>query len=608
MTFPKSLNNSFFNLYRFTISKNIPIIIVASILSFLILPLHSLTQENPIDLTKLLGDPFTELYSRLLIVFLIYISTSVILTIMNLNYMHSKKASDMFMALPLKRSSVYLARILATITGAVIPLFCSVIPTIILSLFTKTSFMGYHYLLRCVLMMIITNISLTFIGGFFMTITGHTFDAGISFLTFCGGLPILVSVALLYATNLLYGYTNELINTNIILGFSPVLSFAAYAIRCLGNTPPSSTIDFTNQYSYKYYDLNYNYNPYTILFIIWIVLAIAIFVVTLLLIKRRKTETAGTPYSFKFAPILVESLICVLAAFLLGELFTNFRSDFNFTYIFYAFLGSLIAATIVGAVINRGFKKTVNSLIVGAVCASIALSYGLILKYDVFNFVSFVPSVDEVSSVTVYYSENGTNYGMATSTFTKPDSIKMITEAHKSIVENKNIEDDTLRSTTLSLKYSLKNGKWLERDYNINNSASDNELNKIYKDSDFLNNAVIISDGFVSIYNNYYLVDKDKESSEYKSVPVITLTKQEAEELFKAYLKDIHSGAEESLSGIGRIDLSFKNTAEMCDSKTNRLEFKFVYGRNSMYINKMYKNTLSYLEEKGVNTNELVYE
>ena len=140
MTFPKSLNNSFFNLYRFTISKNIPIIIVASILSFLILPLHSLTQENPIDLTKLLGDPFTELYSRLLIVFLIYISTSVILTIMNLNYMHSKKASDMFMALPLKRSSVYLARILATITGAVIPLFCSVIPTIILSLFTKTSF------------------------------------------------------------------------------------------------------------------------------------------------------------------------------------------------------------------------------------------------------------------------------------------------------------------------------------------------------------------------------------------------------------------------------------------------------------------------------------
>lgn len=608
MTLQKSLNKSnfrFFELFGFTFKKNLPIIIIGMVLSTLIFPIYNLTSMTEKGFSEILGRDAYDVPGFLIVVWIISLVVAAILAVINLNFLHSKKASDMFLALPISRSGVILARLAAACVGSILPILSSTLLTSLLALFNGIEAEYIIYLLTCTLYMAVINICLIFIGSLFMTLTGHTFDTITSFLAVMAGLPVLVTIVLYYATNMLYGYSDNLINTKLIYGMSPVLSFALYGGNTIGNYPRLGRTH-NSEYSSSYYVDYENENAYTVIFVVWLVLSVLALALTLILIKRRKSETAGEAYSFKFMPYVIQGLGGIIAAVFLGEMFTGFEGgNISVTYILFAVVGSCIASIIIGAIVNRGFKNTLKHLIIGVVCAALTIGYGVALKYDIFGFVSYIPKAEDVSTVQFGYYKNFTEYDLATTIYKDAEDIENFINVHNSIIETRNDNNEKGSISRIYIEYTLKNGKMVTRDYRLFDNDSKQELVKLVKNEKFLNNYTVMCDDIVTVYNEYY----DSKTDRWVSNAVISFNEQEGMALAEAYIKDVRLGASETLNGFTSFyQIDFRDTMYFKDKNYEDLKSsEFNVGtRSAIRINKNFENTLNYLEGKGVKIGNLI--
>ena len=606
MTLQKSWNKSnfrFFELFSFTFKKNLPIIIIGMVLSTLIYPVYDFTRIGEKGFSEILGRDAYNVPEFLIIVWLISLIVAAVLAVINLNFLHSKKASDMFLALPITRGGVVLARISAACVGSILPILSSTLITSFLALINKIEAEYIIYLLTCTLYMAVINICLIFVGSLFMTLTGHTFDTITSFLAITAGIPVLVTIVLYYASNMLYGYSDDLINTKLIYGTSPVLSFAIYGVNAIDNYPRLGRT-FNSEYTSSYYVDYEQYNAYTVIFVVWLVLSVLALVATLILIKRRKSETAGEAYSFKFMPYVIQGLGGIIAAVFLGEMFTGFEGgNISATYVLFAIVGSCIASIIIGAIVNRGFKNTLKHLIIGVVCAVLTIGYSVALKYDAFGFVSYIPKAEDISSVQFGYYKGFSGYDLATTVYNEPEDIEMFVGVHNSIIETRN-DNNQYTNGRISLEYTLKNGKTIVRDYRIYENDSNKEILKLVKNDKFLNNYTVMCDEIVTVYNEYYEPTTDR----WESKAVTSLTEQEGKALAEAYIKDVRNGACETLNAYTEYyQIDFRETMYLKDKDHEDLKASdFNVGiRCAFRINKNFTNTIKYLEQNGVDINNL---
>ena len=549
--------------------------------------------------SEILGRDAYDVPEFLIMVWVISLVVAAVLAVINLNFLHSKKASDMFLALPMSRGGVILARLAAAGVGSILPILSSTLLTSILALINKIEAEYIIYLLTCTLYMAVINICLIFIGSLFMALTGHTFDTITSFLAVTAGLPVLVTIVLYYASNMLYGYSDNLINTKLIYGMSPVLSFALYGLNTIGNYPRLGR-EYNSEYSSSYYVDYENENAYTVIFVVWLVLSVLALVATLVLIKRRKSETAGEAYSFKFMPYVIQGLGGIIAAVFLGEMFTGFEGgNISVTYILFAIVGSCIASIIIGAIVNRGFKSTLKHLIIGVVCAVLTIGYGVTLKYDIFGFA------EDVSTVQFGYYKNFTEYDLSTTIYKDAEDIENFINVHNSIIETRNDNNEYSSIARIYIEYTLKNGKTVTRDYRLFDNDSKQELIKLVQNEKFLNNYTVMCDDIVTVYNEYY----DSKTDRWVSDAVISLNEQEGIALAEAYIKDVRLGASETLNGFtSYYQIDFRDTMYFKDKNYEDLKSsEFNVGtRCAIRINKNFENTLNYLEGKGVKIESLI--
>ncbi|MCQ2455068.1 MAG: hypothetical protein MJ090_02845 [Clostridia bacterium] len=449
--------NPFSNMFRFTFRRNIGIIALLSILFLLVCPAYML-----VNLQNLGGSPdyfqtyFNDWANGFALFCGIASAVSVIgLNLLNFSFMFRKNASDFTDSLPITRSELFISK---TLSG----FFLSIIPTLV-------SFFGFGILLafeNCLglvknllvyaLYIILSTAVFSAISMIFIVASGNVFDFLVSFVGINTGLILLGLIYSVLFESLLVGFPDSSV-LPMINAFSPVF----YTFYRLGSLVLNNSVS-----------VNFG-------FVIKCLLMTALFIfLSIILYKKRKTESTGKAFAYKFIYTICAFLVALCSSFAFGSIFENNFNSFHYdSAVFYVFalIGALFSSVIYGAVTFRGFKTVKKSLIIGAVSFAVLVASVFFISADITGYNKNVPNVKEIKGVTITYDGEEIDY----------KNPEFAVNLHKKIVFTDGVisEDMCVDEFTSNIRFSyrLKNGKKLERNYWIYNKNLSSELFEIIK-------------------------------------------------------------------------------------------------------------------------------
>lgn len=591
----------FWRMLVFTLKKNRAIILLGSIVSLLAIPVLPVTTyikdglistENFIITT----DEDSLMTGCLALVWAINLLMVAVLGATNLNFLHHKSGSDLFHALPMTRKQLYLSRLTATVIGAMIPAAVSMVSGWSLAVLTfGASHIPLHTLLRALFFYLLSTIIVSIMVGLFMLLTGHTFDAVLSFFGINLGLPVLLLSCGSYADNNLFGITDTTLEHLAPWNLSPIGTLGAHLINLI-NTLFSPTVTFTDWVSIE--------------LIVWCLLSGGLLFFSLLFATRRRSEKAGEAYAHPILPTALQLLIAILVAFAAGEIFSLLDS-FTLSYYIFAVIGALLSAVLLGAIIRRGFKGFKKDLLTGGIAGTLAICFGISIMTGWFGFETRVPAAADIKKAVVSY-----NYGVSNLTdshFTKAEDLEHLTKLHQAIIDkngpyyyslltgrryrNEFGESEDLTRANyarMEVTYTLKNGQTMERSYHFYDKPLTDALRPVLQSKDFLNCYTLteIMKGAHAVQMDYYSAD-----GEWNVVNMPAITLEQAQTILAAYRTDIQSG---TLDGTNAFYLNVNDilildtTEEMRSLVEERDGF-------SLSLNHSFTNTIRILENFGFN-------
>ncbi len=440
MTPKTSLNKSAFNMFSFTLKKNLGFTLIASILALVLSPvyLYNTIKEYIESYDKLIYN-FSELFFIFSIVMAVAATAFLmVLLYINFSYLYKKSASDFFHALPMKRSTLLCVRFLGSFVAAIIPLTLSYIGAFSLT------FLDYVSADRGIIIQIyLFTVAMMFMLGLFTLLfivtAGGVFDSIIALLAVNVGIPIIALFISGLCRSHLYGFDYS------------------------GDLEPA-ILSYTTPFGYAIVRLIYILaQDKTAPFFIWykvlgtVAVTIALAAVVLLCYNRRKSEKVGGAYAFKIIPEIIGAIVSALGLFVMAYIFSSEPDEISFWIA--GAVGAGVACVVYFLIINRGFKKVKNSLIVAAVALIALLITNLGIRFDIFGWEYKLPKTDEIASVTVrLHGED-----------IKVKNIPLAVELNREIIKGHNDKSyrDNYIHDNFYFEYTLKNGETVTRRYDV---------------------------------------------------------------------------------------------------------------------------------------------
>lgn len=589
--------NPFWRMLVFTLKKNRAVILLGSIISFLAMPILPITYvlrdlgSTPEYFSFDFDDSIITVC--LMLVWAICLLMVAVLGATNLSFLHHKSGSDLFHALPMTRKQLYLSRLTATAVGAFLPAAVSTLGGALTVLIAGAGeHLPLHTILRCLLFYLLTAVIVSITVGMFMLLTGHTFDAVLSFFGINLGLPILLLVGGSYADANLFGITDVTLEILKPWNLSPIGSLAAHFPN-LTNTLFSPTVTFTNWLSPA--------------LVIWCLVSVGLLFGSLAFATRRRSEKAGEAYAHPSLPTALQLLIGILVAFAAGEIFSLLDS-FTLTYYIFAVIGALLAVILLGAIIRRGFKGVKKDLLTGGIAATLAICFGVSIITGWFGFETRVPLVTDIKEATFNY-----DYGVSSlsdSRFTEAEDLEHLTNLHKSIIAKNgpayyslitgrryhNEFDETYNTALanyvcMEITYTLKNGRTIDRSYYFYDKPLAQQIEPVLQSDDFMNCYTVTQTmaGDHATHIEYYGAD-----GMWTSINTPSLTLEQAKTVLAAYRTDVQAG----VSGNTTFHLQANDILVLDTTAPTR---SIVEARDSMSLslNSTFTHTLRALEELG---------
>ena len=525
MTFQKSSFDKprrvFWGIFLSTVRKNMVITGIYSLLLFIFLPLSALysglmssQSAAPIELASSqvavrsaipVSTAVTGVGLSLIIIlpFLFCIITALIL----FNYLHNKKATDLYHSLPISRTSLFFSKYLAGLSMIFVPLTVIMgITAFIQSLLSKPEI---NLLISLDSFSIIAVFILTMVCIYTMTVfiavnTGTVLDAVITFLVLNIGWVILVA-------------SFQGLLQNLLFGFSPDNSYYIYLIFS-----PISALFMTFSF------LTYGSTGQIIYIAIFTAVSVLALSGSVLIYKKRKSDYSGRAFSYHYMKNIIRIIASLAAGTAAAVSLSIQHSTTGKAVIAFAsgfIIVSFVTYLLIYAVSSRGFKGFLKSLtIYGTTAAVIALIYCTV-GFDVFGYQTAVPKLSDIKNISVSsYSYMPNNENM----YYSEESIKAFLNLHTEISDwiknndrppfvfgrsrmigdsgpysqygNTQIYgnpqkryDSTVQQTydfenQITLSYHLKNGSSLTRSYTIGNETFRNALDAIYSLQEYKSN------------------------------------------------------------------------------------------------------------------------
>ena len=494
------------------------------------------------------------------------------------NNVHSAKQSNIIHALHVTRLENYISNLLASLTLMIVPVLLNAGILLIMSLtgyqeIIASSSVVYWFFLNIAISFIMLSVS-----AFSAYLTGHT-AAHIAINLLIHTAPLIIALGI------------YLVSQTFLFGFSESDNFIANEI--VNNTPMvwlyAQALSFNDR-------INLFLAPQMWMYI---GMAIAFYVLAFILYKNRKIESCGDVAAFKvFRPILKYTATVFAAILIFGVLTSSnlgaaaiFTIAAAVTAVVYFASEMLIRKTVK---VFKSYKGYVGFAVLMAVFISI-FAYT-----DIFGYEHRIPEKAEIESATIYYRFSDNIPYVADDKL-----IEDVRTLHKEFISDiPVVEDPAGWYTKLYVRYNLKNGKVLTREYTASEEVHKRALSKMYETTEYKN--IIYSFDVLNI-------DKVKNMTLRMGTPTFThhiSVNDDAPKLLEAIKKDLavlsYDEIECQQFGIN-ISFSISQTAE--DNKTTQIFAETAYNDGNYYPNRMYsinmqinsnfKNTFEVLREQG---------
>ncbi|MBO5060421.1 MAG: hypothetical protein J6C82_05875 [Clostridia bacterium] len=550
------------------------------VILFFSLPFVFLVQ-NPADILQsysrnLAEYPLLLRDEYILIPLLLAISVPTITSALSFNNVHSSKQSIFVHSLPVTRKENYISTLAASLTLMAVPV---VLVALILFVMSLTAY-SQIFTSMSVLYWLGINFSIIFImfsvSAFSAVLTGNT-AAHIVINIFLHIIPMLAAL------------TIYLISDIFLFGFYESGSFIGTTI--MNNTPIVWL--FGRALSHYNNELNMFAQPQMCFYLGG---AIVFYILAYLLYKKRKLETCGDVAAFKiFKPILKYSVTTAAAVAAFGVLSS---SEIGAAAIFtVAITVTLIVYFAAEMLMNKTFKvfSKYKGYLAFAACSALFISFFAFT--NVFGYETKIPYSEDIESAAVF-----SNWQFEYPVTQDTEAIESVRSIHREFISDISVtEPDNPRS--LRVLYNLKNGKTLERRYQITDEQYKAALSEMFKFPEYKNKFYGLNK--INIENVSGMFMSAHSSNYGHSVAVGS----DSSELLAAVEKDISILSYDELIADSfpvTIELSFDLTA-----KENQLKNVFdesLFGENpdpntvqafSININSNFTNTFEFLAERG---------
>jgi len=446
-----SLNkNIALKLFGFSLTKNLPVAAVSSVLVLLVSPVYLINMINNAFERNALRVDYTYSLDIYVLPYLLCglamaaTAVGLLLLFTNFNFLFNKQSSDVYHALPLTRSQLFFARFGAAYVSALIPLGAGYLGVFFVGFMDRVELSHKMLLLGFIFTIIFMALCLLF-SMLIIMLTGCVFDAIVALLVVNIGLPICVLPFDEIANNLIFGYMGNGLTEKAFVYGTPF----GYALKNLNSL------------------LENPEKPWFTLSRVVIVFAIIV-VLSFIIVKVynvRKSEKAGEAFAFGFVPYVISAIISTLGFFVLGSIFFGGLETYNPAFWIIGIIGALLCGVVYNAIVNRGFKKFKFSFIPSIIAILVVSLITISLAVDAFGIENYLPKTQNVEKIQV-------GFGAEEITVSGED-IQDIIDFHSDITQHKeNVEvlDDDINGGeyhSVRFEYSLKGGKKVMRRYYI---------------------------------------------------------------------------------------------------------------------------------------------
>ena len=229
--------------------------------------------------------------------------------------------------------------------------------------------------------------------------------------------------------------------------------------------------------------------------------------------KKRASEKAGISMSFKATEPVIRIMISVPVGIVVGFLFYAMQYSFDSAVFWLAFgglLGAFLAHGIIEALYQGDIRKCLSHKVQLLCTMVLAMAIPLMFMYDVFGYDSYLPKKQDIKSMAVassdlrfsgaYYAEDGyisaQKYALKKMEVTNIDAMYALAEIlAKDAGENRESKffnnyvvydtEEPVHYSNFIIRYTLKDGSEVLRQYDYNFYKVTELLAQIYQDKEF---------------------------------------------------------------------------------------------------------------------------
>lgn len=482
--------NLFFKRLKQDIEQRIWLPVVFFIMGFLFMELVLLSEINTRSgreyfLTRmndyLLNGMFTPACGFLFLT----VCMAVLSALSGFSYMHSSKKLDVYHCIPIKRETLFVQQYIYGVIYFVIPMVIHVAITLLIcgtnGLLSGAVFQQAMWFIFVQTLMYLVIYSLVVL---VVCLTGNLV---ISVL----GIGVLCAYSLILS-GLKYTLMNRFFMTYYTTDNYEIPAFSpAHLIYNMIWAMNDGETDYLVYSGYAGY--------YVKLF-----LMAAVFTgIALFLYKKRPTEVAGKSLAFPITEPVIKTMIVFPVSVYAGELFTSIFSGSDFLW--FAFgcgFGFIICCPLMEVIYRKDVKAVITHPLQIVFNGVLLVGVIIIFKFDVFGYDTYVPKEEKVESYTVMVNEmpyiqisygGYREFALNNMEITDNESVRKLAEHGVEITRpvrtDKMVpaEGESHHYSSMSIRYNLKNGKSVYRDYLIDMKNADvmQWLSDMYADIEY---------------------------------------------------------------------------------------------------------------------------
>ena len=377
-------------------------------------------------------------------------------------FVHSKRLSIFVHSLPVSRNANYISSFAAGLTLMAVPIILNGIALMILSATGYSLFFDINSCLIWTVLNLLGVFVMFSYASFCAMITGNSFAfVGLNVLIHCF-IPLIVASFGLFSECFLYGYANDNVILNFVSDNNPVMWLSSLVSR----VSRSVSVDISK--------------------IVWqIIIAIVLYALALVLYKKRRIETAEEVAAFKCLNPIYKyfiTFICALVTFaILGDMTKNSP---HWVLLIVAIISFVVyfAAEMLLKKTFKVWKKAYK----GFICftAGMAVIFGVFSLTSFFGFETYVPKAEKLESVALYNYYHQTDEPFVTNKEITDFILKTHTELTQTVPQNvfaQNVYRYEENFTRLHVAYKLKNGRRVNRVYNVPMDRCHEVMSVLYK-------------------------------------------------------------------------------------------------------------------------------